>query len=254
MSARTLRYYDEIGLLKPRYVNEAGYRFYGERELLLLQQILFYRERGFDLKRIGHILYEKDFDLLDALEEHLQELERQRAHMEALIWTVKQTILSVKGEETMSDVEKFAAFKERAVQENEARYGEEAREKYGDEQVDASNQKMLSMSKEQWERFKQLEAEILERLEAGVRDRITAESEDAGEIVKLHKEWLMMIWKQYTRQAHVGLADMYVADQRFTDYYDRNVTGCARLLEQAIRYWVNRNSFGSGAVESIKNE
>lgn len=52
VSARTLRYYDEIGLLKPLYVNGAGYRFYGEKEVDALQQILFYRERGFDLKQI----------------------------------------------------------------------------------------------------------------------------------------------------------------------------------------------------------
>ena len=56
VSARTLRYYDEIGLLKPLFVNEAGYRFYGEEEAELLQQILFYRERGFGLKQIGEIL------------------------------------------------------------------------------------------------------------------------------------------------------------------------------------------------------
>ncbi len=56
ISARTLRYYDEIGLLKPEHVNEAGYRFYGEKELVLLQQILFYRERGFPLKRIQSIV------------------------------------------------------------------------------------------------------------------------------------------------------------------------------------------------------
>ena len=56
VSARTLRYYDEIGLLKPLYVSEAGYRFYGEQEAEALQQILFYRERGFCLKQIHEIL------------------------------------------------------------------------------------------------------------------------------------------------------------------------------------------------------
>ena len=67
VSARTLRYYDEIGLLKPLEVSEAGYRYYGEHELALLQQILFYRERGFDLKQIRKILYQDDFDIMHAL-------------------------------------------------------------------------------------------------------------------------------------------------------------------------------------------
>lgn len=77
VSARTLRYYDEIGLLKPLYVNEAGYRFYGKEELDMLQQILFYRERGLELKMIKQILYQKDFDIANALKDHLLELENQ---------------------------------------------------------------------------------------------------------------------------------------------------------------------------------
>ncbi len=72
VSARTLRYYDSIGLLKPACVNEAGYRLYGEREVDLLQQILFYRERGMDLKEIRDILYTENFDILGALREHLR--------------------------------------------------------------------------------------------------------------------------------------------------------------------------------------
>ena len=92
VSARTLRYYDEIGLLKPSEISEAGYRYYGERELALLQQILFYRERGFDLKQIRKILYQDDFDIMRALKEHLRELEEQKTHVESLIRTVEQTI------------------------------------------------------------------------------------------------------------------------------------------------------------------
>lgn len=238
VSARTLRYYDEIGLLKPLYISEAGYRFYGENEVNLLQQILFYRERGFDLKRIRQILYETEFNLLDALEEHLKELEQQKNHMDTLIWTVKQTILSMKGETAMSDTDKFTAFKERILQENETRYGQEARKKYGAAQVEASNRKLLNMSLEQWEHFQALEQEILQRLEAGVQTGMAPDSREAGEIVRLHKEWLMMTWRQYSKEAHIGLAVMYVADERFTRYYDRNIKGCARFLKQAIVHWL----------------
>ena len=88
VSARTLRYYDEIGLLKPLYVTEAGYRYYGEKEVDILQQILFYRERKFDLKSIKKMLCEDDFDRMRALEEHLAELEKQRDRLESLIGTV----------------------------------------------------------------------------------------------------------------------------------------------------------------------
>ena len=240
VSARTLRYYDEIGLLKPSRVNEAGYRYYGEREVESLQQILFYRERGFELKIIQRIIYDENFDMLNAMEEHLQALEKQKADTEALILTVQKTIQSIKGECVMSDKEKFQALNEKTVRENEEMYGTEVREKYGDDQVDVSNQKMLNMTETQWERFQGLEKAILMRLEEAVEHRMEAENEALKEIVELHKEWLCMTWKQYSAEAHKGVAMMYVADERFTKYYDRNVQGCARLLCKAVQYWAGK--------------
>lgn len=235
VSARTLRYYDEIGLLKPLYVNDAGYRYYGEKEVVLLQQILFYRERGFDLRRIQKILYQEDFDVMTALNEHLRELEEKKHHMETLIQSVRQTISSMKGECEMSDKEKFEAFKEKLVSENEEKHGNEIREKYGDEPMDASNQKILNMSEEDWERFQTLGEEIKRRLEEGVKARIRPDSDEAERIVKLHKEWLGMTWKKYTQEAHKAIANMYICDERFKLYYDKEVPGCAELLEKAVR-------------------
>lgn len=240
VSARTLRYYDEIGLLKPLYVSEAGYRFYGESEVALLQQILFYRERGFDLKKIQGILYQEDFDIMFALEEHLLVLEEQRKRMNSLIHTVKQTIASMKGESVMSDKEKFEAFKEKAVNKNEEKYGAEIRGKYGDEQVDTSNRKLLNMSEEDWKRFQNLEDEIRKSLEEGVGLGIRPESEEARQIVLMHREWLNMTWKQYTAEAHKGVVSMYTSDERFTSYYDKKITGCAALLEQAVIFWADK--------------
>lgn len=239
VSARTLRYYDEIGLLRPLRVNEAGYRFYGEKELAILQQILFYRERGFDLKSIAKILYAKDFDLINAMEEHLLDLERQKARAELLIQTVKKTLQHMKGECRMSDDEKFQAFKEKAIQENEAAYGAEARQKYGDEAVDASNQKFLKMSKEELQAFQSLEAEILARLEAAVEGGAAPESEEAGEVVNLHKKWLLMTACPYSPETHRGIASMYVTDARFTAYYDKKASGCAKLLSDAVQHWIS---------------
>ena len=240
VSARTLRYYDEIGLLKPSRVNEAGYRYYGESEVAVLQQILFYRERGFELKTIQRIIYDEKFDMLNAMEEHLLALEKQKADTEALILTVKKTIQSIKGECIMSDKEKFQALKENAVRKNEEMYGAEAREKYGDEEVHTFNQKMLNMTETQWERFQELEKVILKRLEEAVEHKTEAESEAAKTIVELHKEWLCMTWKQYSAEAHKGVAMMYVADERFTKYYDRKVQGCAKLLCEAVQYWAGK--------------
>ena len=240
VSARTLRYYDAIGLLKPLYVNEAGYRFYGESEVAVLQQIFFYKERGFDLKQIQKAIYEADFDIVEALEDHLMALENQRKHMEALIWTIKQTLKSMKGECEMKDSEKFQAFKENMIHENEEKYGEEIREKYGDSEVDASNQRMLNMSEEEWKHFKGLEEEIKNALKKGVLEDISADSVEAKNIVRLHKEWLCMTLKQYSPEIHRGIASMYTADERFKEYYDSGMSGCAALLVSAVKQWCDK--------------
>lgn len=240
VSARTLRYYDEIGLLKPLYVNDAGYRYYGEKEVELLQEILFYRERDFDLKSIRKILYQDNFQVLEALEEHLLALKEKRDHMDSLIRTVKQTIASMKGEYEMSDLEKFKAFKEKSIKENEEKYGSELRTKYGDAVIDDSNRKLMDMSRTEWEDFQKLETEIRTRLQNGVTAGLKAESEEAKEIVILHRSWLERSWKEYTVAAHKGTAKMYLCDERFKQYYDKEVEGCAKLLADAVEYWAGR--------------
>lgn len=240
VSARTLRYYDQIGLLKPLYMADNGYRYYGEEEIRLLQQILFYRERGLDLKKIKRLVYQEDFDPLHALYDHLCELEKQRERVDALIRTVKQTILSMKGEYEMSDREKFEAFKEEKIRENEKKYGKEMREKYGDDEVTAANQKLLDMSREEWTRAEELEKEILEKLKQAVLRGEDPAGECGKEIYGLHRKWLSMTWKQYSAEAHKGVANMYTADERFTAYYDREAPGCAEFLKQAVCSWAGR--------------
>lgn len=238
VSARTLRYYDEINLLKPLRVTEAGYRYYGQEEVMILQQILFYRERGFELKTIQKIIYDKDFDMLKAMEEHLLVLENQKAETEALIQTVKKTIQHMKGSCEMSDKEKFQALKKKMIQDNEENYGAEAREKYGEDQVNEANRKLMNLSETQWLRWKELDEEILHRLEVCVKGNICIDSDEAKQIVELHREWLSVSVPQYSAEMHKGIAAMYVADERFTKYYDRNVTGCAKFLCEAVQFWV----------------
>lgn len=238
VSARTLRYYDEIDLLKPTRISDAGYRYYDEKQVDKLQQILFYKERGVELKTIRQIIHDKNFDMIKAMEEHLLSLEKQKEETESLIQTVKKTILYMKGQCEMSDKEKFQALKEKMISDNENTYGVEARQKYGDESVDASNKNWMNLSEEKFERWQQLDKEILEKLEAAVLANAKADSEAAKEIAKLHKEWIMISLPQYNEQMHKGIAAMYVADERFTKYYDKNVGGCAAFLSDAVKFWI----------------
>ena len=240
VSARTLRYYDEINLLHPLRTNEAGYRFYGDKEVNLLQQILFYRERGLSLEKIRFILYDENFDMLKALNEHLTELENRRERLSKLIDTVKDTIASVKGEFIMRDSEKFEAFKKDVVDQYEKLYGEEAREKYGDSEVDMAVNKVLSLSKEDYEKFQTLGKKVLEALKAAVISKASPESETGRSVASLHKEWLGYSWKDYTEQKHKGVVSLYVQDERFKKYYDREQDGCADFLLAAVDFWAEK--------------
>lgn len=240
VSARTLRYYDSINLLKPLYISDSGYRYYGEKELELLQQILFYKERGFELQTIAAILYREDFDVSAALKEHLAELEKQQERTAMLIAAVKNTMEALKGERKMSDKEKFEAFKKQLISDNEKRYGEEIREKYGEKEVEGSNRKMMNMTEEDYKHFKELEQQILNKLKQAVLEKASPQSETGKEIALLHKEWISMTWNSYSKEAHKKVAKMYTADERFTAYYDKEVSGCAEFLKDAVGYWIEK--------------
>ena len=111
VSVRTLHFYDETALLKPAYTKANGYRVYEEPQLLMLQQILFYRELGFELKRIKGILGQAKFEKLAALESHRKVLEKNLARTRTLIETIDNTIQHVKGRKQMKDEDMFAGFR-----------------------------------------------------------------------------------------------------------------------------------------------
>src|SRR5689334_6149303 len=110
VSRRTLHFYDEAGLLKPAYHGRNGYRYYEEPQLLTLQQILFYRELGFELKQIKRILGRKDFEKIAALESHRKVLRKKLARTRRLIQTIDKTIEHLKGKTKMKTEELFAGF------------------------------------------------------------------------------------------------------------------------------------------------
>ena len=234
VSVRTLHYYHQIGLLIPQKRTDAGYRLYGSAEVDRLQQILFYRELGFALDHIAALLDDPGFDRQAALHSHLTTLKAQRNRLNTLILTVEKTIQQETGGIPMTDPEKFDGFKTALIADHEARYGEEARSKYSDETVDRTNEKIRSMSPEQYNAWKTLEQEILTVLEQAVLSQAAPEGDTGKRLVELHRQWLSYTWSSYSAAAHKGLAQIYVCDERFTAYYDRNVPGCALFLRDAI--------------------
>src|SRR5262249_46629490 len=110
VSVRTLRFYDETGLLKPASYGANGYRFYEEIQLLILQQILFYRELGFELKQIKQTLDQADFEKVAALQSHREVLLEKLSQTRTLIETIDRTIAHLKGATKMKGEEMFSGF------------------------------------------------------------------------------------------------------------------------------------------------
>lgn len=239
ISSRTLRYYDEIEILKPARINSSGYRVYGEAEVNRLQQILFYRELGVGLRAIKEIVISPSFDGLKALREHREKLLEKRMQIELLIANVDKTIALTEGRMEMSDKEKFEGFKEKLIEDNEKKYGEEIRSKYGDDEVNASNKKIKGMTEEQYSQLKLLEESVIETLKEAY-----ASGDPAGELgqkaADLHRQWLSYTWNKYSKEAHAGLANMYVEDERFKAYYDKEQPGLAEFLRDAILIYTHK--------------
>lgn len=133
---------------------------------------------------------------------------------------------------------KFEVFKKNLVEENERKYGAEAREKYGDDSVNTANAAMLNMSQEQFEKWQELDREIISLLEKAVSEALSPASDFGKEIAEKHREWLTMSTGRYSREMHRGIAQMYIMDERFTAYYDRKTTGCAQFLTDVILKWI----------------
>ena len=236
ISTRTLRYYDEIGLLKPTRVASSGYRIYGQEEVDTLQQILFYKELGFSLDDVKKLLYAPDFDRGQAFAEHLSALQKKRERLDTLIINITKSISALKGDIVMTDQEKFEGFKAKLIEDNETQYGAEIRKKYGDTVVDESLTHIKGLTKEQYD--------LGERLRLRFEDTLMSAfstGDPAGELAQnacdLHKQWLCIYNPKYSKDYHMGLGEMYVADERFRKNYDKLAPGCTEFLRDAINIY-----------------
>jgi len=235
-SPRTLRYYDEIGLLKPTRVASSGYRIYGQTEVDRLQQILFYRELDFPLEEIKKLLSAHDFDRQQAFLSHLAELQIKKQRLDTLIHNVTKSIAAMKGETAMSAQEKFEGFKKDLVEKNEQTYGAEVRGKYGDKAVDESNAHLMGLTQAQYDEGERLRIALEEALKTAFETGDSS-SEAAQRACDLHRQWLCVFYPGYSKEYHKGLAEMYVADERFKAHYEKVAPGCTEFLRDAINIY-----------------
>ncbi len=233
VSARTLHYYDEIGLLKPSRVGQNGYRYYAEAALLRLQQIMFYRELDMPLDDIKKIMGRRDFDLQPALESHKVELRRRIRHLERLVDTVDRTLSHLKGKTDMSQKQFFEAFSE----EQQAEYEQEVMQKYDPATVKASQQKWKAYTAAEKQRIgEEGNAVYGALLEAMPKGAASPEAQAGVERWRRHMEYF---WTPNDAQL-LGLAEMYGADPRFRANFDKIDPNLAEFMREAVNVYVNR--------------
>lgn len=237
VSSRTLRYYDEIGLLVPSFINSSNYRIYTDNELDVLQQILLFRRMDMPLSEIKKIITGNSFDLNETLLRHKEMLLKQQSNINVLLETIDKTISYQKGETTMSNDQKFEGLKDKLIKENDELYGTELRDKYGEDQINASYQKFKKMSKYQLNKAKSLELEILESLKSIYKTEDST-SDLAIALCKMHERWIKMYWPTYSKEAHMGLIKMYTEDSRFKAYYDKVGDGATNFLYSAMKNYL----------------
>lgn len=235
VTTRTLRYYDEIGLLSPAETGENAYRYYNHDSLLLLQQILFFRELDVPLKDIQLIVSRPDFNRLHALQKHRSSLQNKAKRLSKLIDTIDQTIATVNGEWMMSDKDYFEGF-------DESQYESETRERWGHtSQYAESQKKWASYSKDQKEAIKAEGGRLAIRM---VTEDPNTRPDDPGVQAAVGEYYAYLTKYFYTCEVGFlrNLADMWVQDPRFAINYERIREGGAAFVREAVHIFCDQQA------------
>ncbi|MBF2477667.1 MerR family transcriptional regulator [Listeria marthii] len=235
VSVRTLHHYDTIGLLVPQKDDWNGYRIYSEKDVDKLQQILFFKELDFPLKKIKQILDDPNFDKEVALDLQRHLLLEKKQRIEAMLTTLDQTLKNEKGEITMTNKEKFTGFDFSSNP-----YEKEAKKLWGDKVVEKANKKVTNMTEKEQNALKEsFDAEF--RHLAAVRNS-KPESEEAQQAVAHFFHYLNDTHGNiYSLEAFASLGEMYVADERFTKNIDQFGEGLSAFLKEAMHIYAKNN-------------
>lgn len=231
VSVRTLHHYDEVGLLSPSARSDAGYRLYDDADLARLQQILFYRELGFPLDDIGKIMSDPEFDRRDALLEQRRMLERKGRHIGAMLEAIDRALDASQKGIVMNKEEMFEVFGDF----DPAEYEDEVKERWGDtDAYKESNRRTSRYTKQDWERIKAEGTAQMERMIALFDEGASPEDPRSMDVAEEARLSIDRNFYPCSPEMHVHLGEMYVADPRFTKFYDQHREGLAQWFCDAI--------------------
>ncbi|MDF1758947.1 MAG: MerR family transcriptional regulator [Coxiellaceae bacterium] len=216
VSVRTIHYYDEIGLLAPAYCGDNNYRYYEEKQLLLLQQILFYRELGFQLDDIKKFIYSDDFNQVDALLSHKELLTGDLDRISKLIKTIDKTVAHLRGVEMVKLEEIFEGF----TDEKQKLYEEFLVESGVDErELSQVRLKVKGWTKDQWRENKRDNDQVYAELAKAIDDKLLPASPEVQALIHRHYELVKLFWTP-TKQSYIGLGQLYCSNPDFIKFYD----------------------------------
>ncbi|UCD10049.1 MAG: MerR family transcriptional regulator [Dehalococcoidales bacterium] len=230
VSVRTLHYYDEIGLLKPQYRQDNGYRYYGEEEVILLQQILLFRESGFNLDEIRTIISSPGFGVSEALEQHRNLLVKKEKRHEELINTVEKTMSKMSKKSEMEIKEFYQGFSDEKIE----KYRDEVRQRWGSKTLEESEKKVIDMGRE---KFVALQAEggkifkaIMEHISEGY------DSKYVQELIAEWRKWLEN-FHHYSDEEVVELGRAYSQHPDFIKFFQQYSDELPVFLTRAIEHY-----------------
>lgn len=236
VSIRTLHWYDEIGLLKPAYYGSNGYRYYEEKQLLILQQILFFRELGFELEQIRRVLGRGDFDKMVALSSHRQVLKKNLEQTRKLIKTIDKTIEHLKGTKKMEEKEMFFGFSKK----QQAEYERQIIERFGEQgkaRIEESKQNMKKWSQTDEESFKKEFVDICTELAGLLEKNFKANASEVQKVIHRHYSWLSKCWTP-TKESYVGHGQ-WIADSELRKAYEVYHPRLPEFIAEAIEVFAN---------------
>lgn len=235
VTVRTLHHYDEIGLLKPAHIGENGYRYYGRKELLRLQRILFHRELGAPLGEIGDLLGREGEDQVGVLLRQRERLEAERERFATLIGTIDLTIASIRGEAAMSNADLYKGFSA----EKQAGYEAWLIERYGETMkadIARSRKAMAMMSEDEQRAVMQELHDVEQALAEGLRRGVDPASDIIDGMIRRHRAWVASAWdKPCPPEAYIGLADLYLSHPDFVRRYETIEPGFAGWFATAMK-------------------
>ncbi|HYD24266.1 MAG TPA: MerR family transcriptional regulator [Croceibacterium sp.] len=240
VSVRTLHHYDEIGLLKPSFVGENRYRYYGRDELLRLQDILFHRELGVPLQEIAKLLAREGRDRVAILSEHRALLAERIGRSRRLLTTIDRTIAELNGAGAMKDKDLYHGF----APEKQAEYEDWLVDNYGDAMRHRIAQSQAAVGKMGPQGMAAAMAECAAAEDALVECFRAGTAADAAGVelaLERHRAWVGTMWgRECPREGYGGLADLYLAHPDFRARYEARGEGFTAWLTAAMKAYAAR--------------